>query len=110
MKLDHLPEEVALQGGSVRVGEGVDELMGGPVGEGEDSMGSSTTSGGSGGTGFGYNSEIRVGDEFQAEIPFLLEGNPPKDYSEHADIIYHPDKVYITPFTVKNKRLYLLIY
>ncbi|XP_022663990.1 uncharacterized protein LOC111251578 isoform X2 [Varroa destructor] len=81
-----------VEGGSVRVGEGVDELMGGPVGEGEDSMGSSTTSGGSGGTGFGYNSEIRVGDEFQAEIPFLLEGNPPKDYSEHADIIYHPDK------------------
>lgn len=59
--------------------------------EGEDSVESSSSSGG--GTGLGYNSEIRVGDEFQAEIPSLLEGRPSADEPEHADLIFHPDRV-----------------
>ncbi|OQR74845.1 hypothetical protein BIW11_03352, partial [Tropilaelaps mercedesae] len=91
VKLDQLPEDFALQGGSVRVGDGTEFISGAP-GEGEDSVGSSTSSGVSGGTSVGYNTEIRVGDEFQAKIPSFLVGKPPENYPDHADIIYHPDK------------------
>lgn len=56
----------------------------------EDSTASSGTSSGQSNE---YNAEIRVGEEFQAELTEYSSASPPEDYDEKAELIYHPDQV-----------------